>query len=445
MKLAINGGKMVTTNPFPHQLSINWQEIDVVKQLMEKAALGEVNLSSFRGNWSQESPGFYGGEWVQKLERKWEKYFNIKKAISVNSCTSALQIACGAIGLAPGDEVIVTPWSMSCSATAPLLWNAIPIFADINPVTYCLDPDSIKEKITKKTKAIIVVDLFGQPADYDKIKEIANDYGLYIIEDAAQAIGSKYKDKYTGTLGDIGCFSFTQGKHLTAGEGGMIVTDNEVLALRCQMIRNHAEAVNNDMGSDRYNLDFGFSPHNNMLGFNMRMTEIQAAILYYQLDKLKDFIYRRIINVEKIWEGIKRIPLLLGTFIPPDNTHSYYVHTMRYIQEESRIHRDLFIKAVAAELPGEKGRPDKPMLGCGYIKPLYLFPLFDHTLLYGQTFYPWKDSKRIYRKGICPVTENLWKNTLFTNMYHSLPLDDLQIQYIIDAFWKVYNNIEELK
>lgn len=443
-KLAINGGKPIVDTPFPHQLTISWQEREAVNNLMIEASNGKANLSSFRGNYNTnlDEPGFYGGPWIQKLENKWSNYFNTQYSIAVNSCTSALQIACGAIGLAPGDEVIVTPWSMSCSATAPLVWNAIPVFADITSTDYCLDPESIEKRITDKTKAIIVVDLFGQPADYEKIIKIAKDYNLYIIEDAAQAVGSMWKGKFAGTIGDIGCFSFTQGKHLTAGEGGMIVTNNSDLALRCQMIRNHAEAVANDMGLEYYNkVDLCI---NNMLGFNLRMTEIQAAILYYQLDKLNDFVYKRRYIAAKIYEGIKDIPIIKSTYNSIDRTHSYYVQPMNYINNESRIHRNLFVKAITAELTGEKGRPDKPMLGCGYIKPLYLMPLFSNLRLYGGTSSPWNKSQFHYSEGVCPVAERLWKDDLFYCMYHGLPLNEIQIQYVIDAFVKVYENMREL-
>ena len=201
--------------------------------------------------------------------------FNAKHSISVNSCTSALLAACAAIGLNPGDEVIVTPFSMSCSATIPLHFGAIPVFADIEEDYFCLNPRSIEEKITKRTKAIIVVDLFGQPYDVGTIKKIAIENGLYIIEDAAQSLGAHAGGYgYAGTFGDIGCFSFTQGKHISAGEGGMIITNNDLLAQRCAMFRNHAEAVNNDLNDERFD---------DLAGLNLRMTELQAMMVLNQL------------------------------------------------------------------------------------------------------------------------------------------------------------------
>jgi len=181
--LAINGGRKVRTTPFPAQPGPEFEAQYVAA--VERVLMSQI-LSGFRGN---KSPAFYGGNEVQEFEKKVEKKFNTGYAVACNSATSGLYMACAAIGLKPGDEVIVTPWSMSCSATAPLAFGAIPVFADIEPDHFCLDPEDVKKKITKRTKAIIAVDLFGQPFSPDLL-EIAKEHGLYIIEDAAQAIGS---------------------------------------------------------------------------------------------------------------------------------------------------------------------------------------------------------------------------------------------------------------
>ena len=170
------------TIPFPRQENYSVDEINAINEFL----LAGKSLSSYRGNWG---PAFMGGEKVKKFEREWTNYFGGCHSLSVNSCTSALIIACGAIGLQPGDEVIVTPWSMSCSATAPMWWGAVPVFADIEPGGFCLDPESIKNVITDKTKAIIVVDLFGQPFAAAQIREIAEKNNLFIIEDAANLPG----------------------------------------------------------------------------------------------------------------------------------------------------------------------------------------------------------------------------------------------------------------
>jgi len=303
MNLAIYGGKKTTYDYFPSQKTIGQEEKQAVFDFLNKDRYIEHNedgkhilkhssetpiLSSYRGNYSQN---FWGGENVKALEKEFvetliKNNFSDHKALAINSCTSALIVACMAIELKKGDEVIVTPWSMSCSATAPMICGATPIFTDIGKDDFCLDPKDIKNKITKKTKAIIVVDLFGQPFK-EEINEIAKENNLYIIEDAAQAIGSYRGDVPAGFLGDIGCFSFTQGKHLTAGEGGMIVTKNEELYMKCALIRNHAEAVCNDMANTSKKL---VKKYNHLIGMNLRMTEIQAVILREQIKKIDSYV-----------------------------------------------------------------------------------------------------------------------------------------------------------
>lgn len=441
-KLAIHGGPKIRTKPFVCQEPIGPEEKEAVNRVM-----GHGRLSHYRGNYT---PSFYGGPEVLALEEAWAKEMGTAFAIAVNSCTSALQVVCGAIGLAPGDEVIVTPWSMSCSATAPLIWNAVPVFADIEEDYYCLDPHSITRVISPLTKAIIVVDLFGQPYDADVINELAHEIGAIVIEDAAQAIGSYYKDKPAGTLGDIGVFSLTYGKHLTSGEGGMIVTDNAMIAQRCRLIRNHAEAVINDMVPKDLNL---FNGHNNMVGFNMRMTEIEAAIAHCQLDKLYNIVEAHQRNANFLHGQIGKIPAVKASPVRPDCSHSYYVQAFKWDANkfkelgEEKIHRDTFIRAVKAELTGEKGREVEGVpIGCGYIKPLYLFPLFQNVKLYGGTNYPFThESLYHYHNHPCPVAERLWSEELFVHRLVGPKMTKKDLDDIYAAFDKVWNSRETLK
>ena len=284
-KLAIFGGKPIRTKPFPSQNTMDENEINAVVKIMQ-----EGRLSGYRANWGKE---FWGGPAIQQLEEDWKKKFNVKHAIPCNSCTSGLQIACGAVGLTQGDEVIVSPYSMTCSATAPMIFGGVPVFADVEKDYYCIDPKSVEERITDKTKAIIAVSIFGQPYD-PIINEIAKKHNLLVIEDAAQAIGSMYStdeywdgdeyliNQYAGTLGDIGVYSFNYGKHITCGEGGMIVTNDDELAMRCRLLMNHAEAVINSAALLNA---IPITPYENMVGFNMRMTELNAAIVSEQLKK----------------------------------------------------------------------------------------------------------------------------------------------------------------
>lgn len=419
-KLALFGGPKVRNTPFGDQTTYGPEEMEAVKYLMSNKKL----LSNYRGNWIAE---FWGGDQVKAFEDMWSEKFKNNYSLAVNSCTSALQVACGAIGLKPGDEVIVTPWSMSCSATAPLVWGATPVFADIDPETFCLSPEDVRKRITGKTKAIIAVDLFGHPFS-EEINKIADENNLYIIEDAAQAPGAKRNGVYTGGLGHIGCFSFTQGKHMTCGEGGMITTNDEELAFKCALIRNHSEAVLSAM-EDKYGTVHPLSM-NSIPGFNLRMTEISAAIMREQLKKLDRFIESRIYNVVSIDSVIKSLSFI--SEVPVDNNidHSYYVHPFLFDEEKAGVSRDLFIEAVKAELTGEISRPGRPMLGYGYIKPLYRMPIFWHRNFNPLSF---------------PVVEKLWKKDFFLSMYHNLPLSAQDIQQIGDAFHKVAENISELK
>ena len=231
-------------------------------------------LSGFLGTWSA---AFYGGTMVQKLERDWEAYFNVKHAVSVNSATSGLYAAAGAAGIGPGDEVIVAPYTMTASASAAIVYGAIPVFADIDEETFCITPRSIRERLSPYTKAIIVVDLLGHPAEMDEIMEIARERNLVVIEDAAQVPGATYKGRRAGTLAHIGVFSLNYHKTIHTGEGGVVVTNDSRLADRVALIRNHGEVVVKDKGVDDIV---------NLVGFNYRMTEIEAAIGIEQLKKL---------------------------------------------------------------------------------------------------------------------------------------------------------------
>ncbi len=220
------------------------------------------NLSQFLGTWSKD---FYGGPAVRAaMEEAWAAYFKVKHAISVNSATSGLYAALGALDLKPGDEVIVTPHTMSATASGILLYGAVPVFADIDPNTYRLSPEDVKSKLTPRTKAIMVVDLFGHPAEFNALKDIVKARNIKLIEDAAQAPGALYKGSWAGTQGDMGVFSLNYHKTIHCGEGGVIVTNDDDLANRLCLIRNHGEVVVKSKG------DAGL---NRLIGFNYRRSE----------------------------------------------------------------------------------------------------------------------------------------------------------------------------
>ena len=213
---------------------IGEEEINAVTEVLKSGI-----LSDFLGT---DGKKFYGGERVLALEEYSKEYFNVDHAIAVNSWTSGLICAVGSLDIEPGDEIITSPWTMCATATSILHWNAVPVFADIDPNSFCLSAESIKKCLSDRTKAILAVDIFGQSCDYESIKKVIPE-NIKIISDTAQSPGSFRNQKYSGTLSDIGGFSFNYHKHIHTGEGGLIVTSDEGLAERCRLIRNHAEAV----------------------------------------------------------------------------------------------------------------------------------------------------------------------------------------------------------
>jgi dTDP-4-amino-4,6-dideoxygalactose transaminase len=429
MKLAINGGEKLRDEPFPAYNTIGKEEEEAVLRVLRSG-----KLSTYLGAWHDD---FYGGVEVQALEHEWEKFFNVKHAISVNSATSGLFCAVGAIGIEAGDEVIVSPYTMSASAVAPLIYGGIPVFADIEEDTFCLDVKSIEEKITPKTKAIIVVDIFGQPYDADAINELARKHNLYVIEDAAQAPGAKYKDKFAATLGDIGIFSLNYHKHIHSGEGGIIVTDDDKLADKLRLIRNHAESVIRAKG---YESDADLV---NMVGFNYRMTEIEAAIAREQLKKLPALLEERVENVKYLEQKIKDIPCLTMPKVRENATHSYYVHTIKFDEAVAGVSREVFIKALKAELPRTLMRDDSDVLiGMGYVMPIYLQPMFEKKIAFGK--YPFSLSEQTYEKALAPVCEKMHYKELFTHELMRPGMSKKDMDDVADAFWKVWDNKKEL-
>ncbi|MBI4022333.1 MAG: DegT/DnrJ/EryC1/StrS family aminotransferase, partial [Candidatus Andersenbacteria bacterium] len=265
-KLALFGGEIQVKRPWRRYNSIGVEEKAAVAAVMDRGV-----LSQFLGTWH---PNFYGGPEVRAFEAAWQAHFGVPHAVTVNSATSGLMAALGAISLEPGDEVIVSPWTMTATATSILVWNAIPVFADIEETTFGLNPAAVERAITPYTRAILVTDIFGHPARLDDIMAVARRHNLRVVEDAAQSPGARYRGRFAGTVADIGVFSLNYHKHIQVGEGGVCVTRDADLAERMQLIRNHAEAVVE--GKEVSNLA-------NMIGFNFRLTEIAAAIGIEQL------------------------------------------------------------------------------------------------------------------------------------------------------------------
>lgn len=431
-QLALLGGSPVRTKLFPAHNFIGEEEKQKVMEIMDSGV-----LSRFLGVWHDD---FYGGDEVQGFEREWADSYQAKYGISVNSCTSGLYAAAGAAGVGPGDEVIVSPYTMVASVTAAIAFNAVPVFADIDPQNFCLSPQSIREKITERTKAIIVVHLFGHPADMDEIMEIAREHNIIVIEDCAQAPCATYKGRPVGTLGHMGVFSLNYHKHIHSGEGGIVLTNDERLADRLCMIRNHAEAVVTGREVDSLV---------NMVGFNFRLGELEAGIGRMQLVKSQGLINHRRRNVDYFNRNLPTLPGLTISPVADDVEHSYYTEVLNYDAEAAGLSRDVMVRALQAELPETEMRKGHgALIGGGYVKPIYLYPMFQKQIAYGDLGCPFKcphyKGQASYEAGICPETE--WAHdTIITHEYMQPSLSEGDIDDVLKAFEKVGDNLDDLR
>lgn len=265
------------------------------------------------------SCAYIGGRYVENFEKEAADYLGVKHAIGCSSGTAALILALKACGICPGDEVITTPFTFFATAESIASVGAIPVFVDVKPTDYNIDPEKIEEAITSKTKAILPVHIFGAPADMDRIMEIARKYNLYVIEDDAQAIGSEYKSRKAGTLGDVGCFSFYPTKNLGGcGDGGMVTTNNDDLAIILKAFREHGAGQN---GARAHELLGGgkteiataeqvtelYNPYkyfNYLIGYNSRLDALQAAVLSIKLKYLDKYNANRSVIAERYFKGL---------------------------------------------------------------------------------------------------------------------------------------------
>lgn len=338
-----------------------------------------------------ESGMLVQGEKVRLFEEEFARYVGVKHAVAVANGTLALDTALKALRLGPRDEVVTSAFSFIASGNCVLYQGAKPVFADIDRRTFDIDPSDVAEKITAKTKAIIPVHLFGQPAELSKLNEIAEDHGIALVEDAAQAHGAEYRGRRVGGLGDVGCFSFYVTKNMTTGEGGMITTNDSELARRARLLRDHGQ-------SGKY--------HHIILGYNYRMTEATAAVGLVQLRKLDGFNKKRVENARILTKGIEKIHGLTPPYEKDDVTHVFHQYVIR-VEEDYLMDRNRLVEYLR-----EKGVG----VAVHYPTPIYRQPLYNEPG---------------YRKTSCPVAEEACTKVLSLPVHPSVTKED--IRYILDV------------
>ncbi len=420
-RLALFGGSPVTTRPMRFNNSIGAEEKAAVMRVLD-----DGELSGFI---AAAGDGFMGGREVRGLEADFREYFNVPHALSFNSATTALHAAVAAMGVGPGDEVITSPYTMSATATAILMTGAVPIFADIEDQTFGLDPDSVEANVTSQTRGILVVNIFGHPARLDSLREIADRHGLFLIEDNAQAPDADYRGRKTGTVGDIGIFSFNRHKAMQSGEGGVLITARERLAMKAALVRNHGEVVVADMGIDDIV---------NTVGLNYRMGEMEAAVARVQFGKMKMLNGDRQRLAARLSEQLAGVPGITPPKVEDECSHVFYIYGMKYDAEATGIPRDLFVEAMNAEGFALRG---------GYVKPIYLEPLYQRKICFGADGFPFTANPRNdlrYEPGLCPTCERLQNREFMLTGMIQPPQTEEDMDLFAEACAKVIANRDAL-
>ncbi len=391
-RLAIDGGTPVRDTFLPYG-----------QQWIDDEDINEV-VKVLKGDYLTTGPK------ISEFENRLAQYVGSKYAVAVSNGTAALHAACFAAGIEKGDEVITTPLTFAASANCILYQGGKPIFADIDFDTYNIDPSEIEKNITEKTKAIIPVDFTGQPVDMDRIKDIAEKYGLIVIEDAAHALGAEYKGNKIGSLADMTIFSFHPVKHITTGEGGMITTNDEKLYNRLVLFRTHG--ITRDANRLANKKEGSWYYEQLELGYNYRITDIQCALGISQLNKLDKFIQRRKEIVQKYNNYLKDID---GVILPYQATYaksSWHLYVIQLELEKFKVGRKIIFEALRAENIG---------VNVHYI-PVYYHPYYQRLG---------------YKKGLCPKAEKFYERALTLPLYPKM--EEKDIEDVVTALEKVLN------
>lgn len=379
--MAINGGEPVRKTPPPPRIMFDKEEKEAVLKLIEKASHEDTASVLDRYGVADTEVDLY--------EKDFAAYFGVKYATAVSSGTAAIHSALGSLKLEPGDEVITSPITDPGTIAPILFQNCIPVFADVEYETLNIDPRSIQERITERTKAIIPVHLAGQPANMDPIMEIAKKNNLIVIEDPAQAHGVRYKGKYVGTIGDMGCFSLMSGKHMTsAGQGGMVITNNEEFYWNAKRFADRGKPFNS------------LKKTNLFLGLNYRMTQLQAVIGRVQLKKLVAVIKKRQWILKSLEQGMKELIAVKLWKTIEDAEPNPWFFFLHYDKDKMKIDQETFAKALQAE-----GIPVNAHYHNN--KAMYQYIWIREKKSYGNSGCPWTcpRAREINYTHCCPTAE----------------------------------------
>ena len=422
-ELAVLGGKKTVQKP-----TYEWP-VDYLQRYGQREAEA-ITTAIKRGIcWGPFAPE------ISAFEAEFAKYMGVKHAVFMNAGTAALHCAMAAAGVQPGDEVITSPHTFIGSASAILHQGAIPVFVDIDPRTFTIDPSKIEEKITKATKVIEPVHIYGLPADMDAVKKIANVHDLVVVEDACQAHGAEYKGKKVGGIGDMGAFSFNGSKNMGTGEGGMFVTNSDEYAGSTERVRIFGEALRR--GVARPYMSYG-------MGWNYKSCELNAAFGRVQLSRLDATNQVRIENSEFLTKRLTEIPGMIPPYVPDHTKSVYHYYKIRVDPAKmgSKLSaqdlRDRVVVALQAE-------GVYAAIWCS--QPIYMQPAFQLREGWGKGF-PWKSpyvSRDVrYDGGLCPIAERISKETFNLSAIHPPNGLDLMEEYA-HAFEKVAHNVRELE
>lgn len=388
--LAIHGGKPVRSTYLPYG-----------KQYIDKNDV-EAVVNVLNGKYLTTGPK------IKEFEDKVAKYVGAKYAVAVSNGTAALHSACYAAGIKNGDEIITSPITFAASANCILYCGGKPIFADINPHTYNIDPKEIEKKITNKTKAIIPVHFTGQSVNLDPILELARKHNLIVIEDAAHALGTKYKDKHIGSISHMTEFSFHPVKTITSGEGGVITTNSEEFYEKLILFRTHGITKNKDFMNNKDKGPWYYEQID--LGYNYRITDLQCALGISQFDKIDDFIKRRKELVNMYDEELSKIDGIIIQKEEEFSDTSRHLYIINLDLDKFIVGRKEIFEALLAENIG---------VNVHYL-PVYLHPYYQ---------------KLGYKKGLCPIAEKLYESIITLPLYPKM--DDKDFSDVIKAVNKV--------